>query len=100
MGIGYATAARKAQDRDQWQSMVSKVPDGYRTRDWLINKANKSAVNARAYGSTQMVEYSAMCELSYTINIQSSYDCFYIQVLSSLLRTHTVVITQAEVQTL
>ena len=33
MGIDYATAVRKAQDRDQWRSMVSKVPDGYGTRD-------------------------------------------------------------------
>ena len=32
MGIDYATAVQKAQDRDQWQSMVSKVPDGYGTR--------------------------------------------------------------------
>ena len=29
----HATAVRKAQDRDQWWSMVSKVPDGYGTRD-------------------------------------------------------------------
>ena len=33
MGIDYATVVRKAQDHDQWQSMVSKVPDGYGTRD-------------------------------------------------------------------
>ena len=33
MGIDYATVVRKAQDRDQWQSMVSKVPDGYGTHD-------------------------------------------------------------------
>ena len=26
----------KAQDHDQWRSMVAKVPDGYGTRDWLI----------------------------------------------------------------
>ena len=36
MGTDYATEARKAQDLDQWWSMVSKVPDGYVTRDWLI----------------------------------------------------------------
>ena len=35
MGIDYATAVRKAQDRDQWLSMVSKVPDGYGTCDLL-----------------------------------------------------------------
>ena len=33
MGIDYATAVRKAKDLDQWRSMVSKVPDGYLTRD-------------------------------------------------------------------
>ena len=33
MGIDYATAVRKAQDRDQWRPMVYKVPDGYGTRD-------------------------------------------------------------------
>ena len=31
--LGYATAVRKAQDRDQWRSMVSKVPGGYGTHD-------------------------------------------------------------------
>ena len=35
MGIDYATAVQKAQDRDQWWPMVSKVPDGYGTRDRL-----------------------------------------------------------------
>ena len=38
MGIDYATAVRKVQDRDQWRSMVSKVPDGYGTRDCLNNR--------------------------------------------------------------
>ena len=33
MGIDNATAVQKAQDRYQWWSMVSKVPDGYGTRD-------------------------------------------------------------------
>ena len=32
MGIDYATAVRKAQDHNQWRSMVSKVPDR-----WLWN---------------------------------------------------------------
>ena len=36
-GNDYATAVRKAQDRDQWRSMVSKVPDGYGTRDSLTD---------------------------------------------------------------
>ena len=36
MGIDYATAVQKAQDCDQWWSMVSKVPDRYGTLDWLI----------------------------------------------------------------
>ena len=37
MGIDHATAVRKAQDRDQWQSMVSKVPviDMEPVIDWL-----------------------------------------------------------------
>ena len=29
----HATAVQKVQDWDQWRSMVSKVPDGYGTRD-------------------------------------------------------------------
>ena len=33
MEIDYAAAALKSQDCNQWQSMVSKVPDGYGTRD-------------------------------------------------------------------
>ena len=33
--IDYATSARKSQDLNQWWPMVSKVPDGYGTRDWL-----------------------------------------------------------------
>ena len=33
MGIDYATAARKVQDHNQLQSVVSKVPDGYATHD-------------------------------------------------------------------
>ena len=33
VGIDYATAVRMAQDRDQWWSMVSKVPDGYGAHD-------------------------------------------------------------------
>ena len=33
MGIDYATAVRKAQDRGQWWSMASKVSDGYETSD-------------------------------------------------------------------
>ena len=31
MGIDYATAVQKAQDRHQWRSMVPKVLDGYGT---------------------------------------------------------------------
>ena len=38
MGIDYATEVRKAQDRDQWWSMVSKVLDGYGTRNRLIDR--------------------------------------------------------------
>ena len=37
MGTDYATTVPKAQDRNQWRSMVSKVPDGYGTRDCLID---------------------------------------------------------------
>ena len=36
MQIDYVTAARWAQDRQKWRTMVSEVQDGYGTSDWLI----------------------------------------------------------------